>query len=475
MNTLKNNTYSWNDSIEITLSNGGLFELKLSDNRDAEYMGYTCESCGSPTTLAFWNCGSCANPFEPKDIKEAKSLFPDIKVAIEDPNRLVYMLTHRSWLCLQCESFNTNLPWENAYNSEVDCINCGKNYEAWKDILFEDTVSSNPKSSALDFKNKILDIISDHRMSEKKQRELPLQQKTYWNRNISHTKTSYSSHYRQEVIASPEWRNKIKLLAGILGTSSLLYILYYGLVQKVDYDIKVSWHNWSNLRYVDRYWPQSDDGWEARINPSDYDNFKITRTVSKEAPWDSYEVVIGQERVEDTSVCERYDNPREQCNNPSETCSYATVNGVTVKGNCYTPAPSCYTPSKTCEQYGTKLEDVKETRYNKHPYIDFNYTDWGVVESLPNSWIGKNPEWKKSKKYSDIDTNSLLRYREISSKSKRTIKIIIQSWWDQTIQLPHNQWMRLDSWDSCTSQWTRWRWVSTADILDVIDECERVK
>gem|GEM_PF-4838555 len=69
------------------------------------------------------------------------------------------------------------------------------------------------------------------------------------------------------------------------------------------------------------------------------------------------------------------------CYDTPGRCKHAVINGVSVQ-SCGESTRSCTTPSKSCVSYGTKDEDVYETRYNKHPYISFTYKAWEEIDSL---------------------------------------------------------------------------------------------
>jgi len=74
--------------------------------------------------MANGECGHCASPFEPKDLEEAKSIGHDSgkKVVVESLERLIFLLTHRSWMCKQCDSLNMNYP--RSGDTSCNCINC---------------------------------------------------------------------------------------------------------------------------------------------------------------------------------------------------------------------------------------------------------------------------------------------------------------------------------------------------------------
>jgi len=478
--------YTWNDEIEITLSNGMPFKMKLSDNKDAKYMWYICQSCGWETTLAEWNCWSCGNPFEPRDLKEAKSLFPEVKVQIEDPNRLVWYMMHRSWLCLQCDSYNANLPRDDIHSEETSCINCGHGYESGYDLLFEDSLASNPNSSAQQFKDSMLRVIDAHRnppqiqvQAGEKSSNASYGNEQWWMEDApkprNHNKRNRASHAVRESqeITSPLWRNKGKIFLSVFWAAGIWYLVNYGFIEKVSYDIEVTGHLWTSTQYLEKYQEQTDDDWEKDVNSSNYDDFELIRRVQREASWDSYTVITGTRQVEDSSNCLKYDSPEEICSTPSEQCDSATINGVTVTGNCYTPAPSCYTPAKTCESYGTKPEDITETRYREHPYIYFSYMEWQVISSALQEtwWLYDEITWKESPSHPYVENDRNLRY--VQQPIVYTVKFDVEWQESDDINLPRSAWQEISTWISCSIDGTRWWWISSSNFLEAIQACDR--
>jgi len=457
--------YSWDDSIEIVLSNWVRFKMKLSDNKSATYMWYICQSCLWETTLAEWNCGSCANPFEPRDIKEAKSLFPEVKVQIEDPNRLAWYMNHRSWLCLQCDSYNANLPRNNTHSEETSCINCWHQYESGFDLLFEDALANDPDSSTQKFKDSILSIIETHRNPPKPQNR---DTRKWWVKDKSKEKTT-SDRNR---LSSPLWRNKWKIFLGVFWVAGLWYLIHYWFIEKVNYDLRIIGHQWTSTQYLEKYQQQTDDGWERDISSGDYNDFKLVRKTQKEASWDPYTATVGTREVTDYDNCLKYDTPEEICTTPTEQCDYATVNGITVKGNCSTPEASCHTPAKTCEAYWTKPENITEIRYHEHPYIYFSYMNWETISNaLIKTWgLNNQIGWENSSLYPNIEDNKLFRYQQ----EPIDYKIIFKFEWTgkDSISLPQETWKDIESWVECAIEWTRWWWINTNDFLLNIQNCK---
>jgi DNA-directed RNA polymerase subunit RPC12/RpoP len=110
LNTSNHKEYSWSDTVMFYHSNGQSFPISLSSVRNTDYVGYVCSSCKSHTTLAAGKCGSCGNPFEPLDLREAKELFPSVQVKEDNPDRVAFLLLHRAWICTTCNSYNVNYP-----------------------------------------------------------------------------------------------------------------------------------------------------------------------------------------------------------------------------------------------------------------------------------------------------------------------------------------------------------------------------
>lgn len=440
------NWYDWDDSIQVHHSSGNVFSVQLSKVRDtATFVWYTCTSCWQPTTLAWWNCWSCWNPFETLDLNEAKSLFPTVSVRENNPDRVAYLLLNRAWVCMQCNSYNVSYPrtWD---HSLISCVNCGNSYQEWESILLEDgDIVLEWVDPVQNFREKIMRIIE-----EKKNPPV-----------VSHVRTpSYSTSFSspamstRESYQTPEKRNKLAIVSWILGAWLVSWLVYYGMIQEVDKQIQILWHSWERVISVEQYIRQSWANWERDVNKNSLDGFVLVSRVNKEASWDSYEVKTWTKEVTDYSSCTSYDT---SCTSSTVTLS----SGVVVDG-----PRSC---TKTCSSYGTKTEPIMETRYRRHPYIEYTYMWWKQTDNLTTTWIDKQPYWHNWGKYT-FDGKHI---RQGSRSEEYVVQLEDSDKNRESINLPYPSWQSLNVWESCDVKATRWLWVKTSSLVDTITNCRK--
>ncbi len=456
MNSLQQNTYTWEDTITIILSNGLDFKIKLSDLKDSEYIWYTCSSCGEETTLANGECGSCLSPFEPQDIEEAKSITHDTKkkVKIESLERLIFILNHRSWMCKQCNSFNMNYPrWIDVSQVSCGCINCWKTFTPGESLLFEDGYSdSDIESATADFSKQMNQIIQKESLS-----------KNWDNENIQ-------SHIHHRNPINSHIRNKLKVIVwSFWWVWILLYVLNHAFFEEVNHDFEILSHSSLRTIGVEKHLSKTSGGWERDISSLSYDNFEIINRYQKEDSSDSYKVQIGTKMVEDTSNCLNYDDPLPVCSIVPEDYDYAVVNWLQVKWN-YTPAhEQCISPEKSCIEYGEKPEAIMETRYHKHPYVHFSYTQWEEIKREWEPILWKIPKWPDMSMY-DFSQADL---REWKHRESYSVTISYNNKKKQ-IQLGEDitTWNSLDEWYACTIEASRAYTITAATLKNIESICE---
>ena len=450
-------SYTWDDSITVRLSNGIDFKIKLSDHKNAEYVGYVCTSCWESTTLANWECGHCASPFEPKDLEEARNIGhnSDGKAKVESLERLIFMLTHRSWMCKQCDSLNQNYPRAaNVTSGTCNCVHCWRGFVEGESILFEDGYSENDIQSATrDYSEKIRETVKED--TEKSAN------------NFQSDSVHSSNRYEFENSDISHKKNKLKVLIWAFGWGVILsYAVYYGFIEKVDYDFEIIDHSSLRTIGIDKYVSKTGEEWERYISPSRYEDFKVTEEYLKEDKSDSYEVQTWTKWVIDRSNCTGYDNPVQQCEIIPEDCDYAVINWVEAK-SCTPASKSCYTPSKSCISYGEKEVPEMETRYNKNLYVEFSYKKWEEVNRIWKRISWKKSAWPDMSQY-DFSPSTIREWTHQESYSV----VIEYNDSKKDMNINEGTWNSLNSWDWCIIQSTRAKWI-TVDMLKRIDEiCE---
>lgn len=439
-------SYNWNDEISVVLSSWQIIPVTLNQVKENDFVGYICSSCKSPTTLAEWKCGSCGNPFEPLELDEAKELFPSVAVKEIDPNRIAYLLLHRGWICLYCNSYNVNFPRTGSNGEWCNCVNCGAGFENWKSILLEDSdVLDISEDTVANFRQKVLSII-ESRKPKQPQPTRPTSPRVIRN----HLATQFSS----PVMAHPSTRNKWMILTGALwGVLIISYLVYEGFIKEHDAEITILWHAWERVVRIEKYDERGGSDWKKNVNPNSYAWFRVVNTILKEAPWDSYEVQVGTKPAKDTSNCLSWNK---SCSTPTSTLS----GGVTVRGK-----ETCV--KTTCATYGTKMVPNMVTHYRKHQFVEFRYMDWWAHLSLSTEGNDKTPYWHSTANYT-IDNTTL----RLGSKSESyRIALRDEKGKQETLTLPFEVWNKLSPGTTCNVKSTNWWWVVTNSVKAAVESC----
>lgn len=453
-NTPDEHKYSWDDSIEFLHSDGQSFSVPLSSVKNTDYVGYLCSSCKSPTTLADGKCGSCGNPFEPLDIREAKELFPSVQVREKNPDRVAFLLLHRAWVCNTCNSYNVNYPRTGGAEG-VSCINCGNHYDQSADILLDDgdILTEWVGDPVANFRNKILEIIE-------RRRPRRVKQSSWWIATVSYRPVSQSWIHKDDIDTNG-WeqtdtvlsRNKWKILIWNL-SMALIYMVYYGFIEEIGTEIQVAGHEWERVIHIEGYREQTGSGWEKDINPNSYAEFLVTNRSMREAPWTWRQIQIGTKSVTDYWNCTA---THKSCTSSKTT----TSTGVTIEW-----PKSC---TESCTKYGTKQEPVMKTIYENKPYLKYRYMDWVVVSSPKSIGTDKKPHWPETNWYNLDGSNQRLGTRNESYK----ITVTPEDGKTEKLSVPFDTWNKLSESDRCPANATRWWGVVTKSITQRISECLR--
>lgn len=451
------NRYYWDSVISVYHSNGTVFSVQLWKLRDtATFVWYTCTSCGQHTTLAGWNCWSCWSPFEIKDLNEAKSLFPTVSVRENNPDRVAFLILHRAWVCMSCNSYNVNYPrtWD---HSHISCINCGDSYKTWESILLEDgEFVLEWEDPVKNFQEKILGIIEGKKKSPAVSRvwNPPTPPFPYPSSSANSSPIPQTPKELYQTIATPEKRNKVAIVSWILGAGFISWLVYHGMIQEIDQKIQILWHSWERVIPVEKYIRQSWEDWEKNVNTQNLDEFVLVSRVNKEANWDPYEVEIWTKSVTDYS----------NCISSKLSCSSSKV---TLSGGIVVDGPeSCTT---TCDAYGTKPVPIMEKRYHKHPYIEYTYMWWKLTDTLITTGTDKKPHWHNWGNY----TFDGKHVREGARKEKYVVHLVNSDNKWENLQVPYPSWQALNEWMYCNVKATRWLWVKTSSLVDSIANCKK--
>ncbi len=439
----KPDAYSWDDIVEVRHSSGQLIPVKLSSIKDSDYVWYTCSSCGESTTLAWGQCGACGNPFEPLDLKEAKKVFPTVALQETNPDRVVYLLLHRAWICLQCTSYNVNYP-RSSQTGDVWCVNCWHVFERWNDLLLEDSdILLDSQDTVANFRERILALIES-----RQSRRVDSGWVWYW---IHQSSTVWWFAPASKPKVNSLQRNKWGIVTGIL-SAGLLYTIYYGFIEEIGTEISIVGHDWERNINIEGFIQKKSEWWKKDITPSSFHSFRVINQRQKEAPWDSYEVQIGTKSETDYSKCT---SQSKICTTPKTTLS----TWVTVSWS-----EQCTT---ICNGYGTKSVPVMDKRYRSHPYIEFAYMDWSVVKTHPTAWSDKEPYWHNTESYKFDNTT----IRLWSQSENYKVKVVSYKWEKDTVKLPQWAWMKLNEWDTCPAKATRWWWVISKSVVELLNSC----
>ena len=412
-----------NTSIRIALDSGVVLNLTEKQARNSRFIWYQCTNCRQMTTLAEGKCGNCGSSFEPRDPRELATVKTVDWFIEKDWERIVFLLTHRAWVCSYCRCTNTNYPREWSTES-VGCIHCGNKFTEWKDTLLPDgeIVEAGWNRAVESFKKRAQNVFWP------KPWNAPIFQKIDENEKYQFNKSKW------------------QIVAGIFGSGLLAWALYYGFIQEHNIEVTVAGQQWAREIDIEKYVAQQGEWWQEHTNSSSYQHFEIIWTVMREAPWDSYEVQVGTREVTDSSVCL----------NEQETCDKTEV---TVSGWATVDWPEYCTTS--CIQYGTKSEPVMETRYHMHPYIYFRYMDWKVVNTLTTSGDNTNVYWANTTDYRfDNKTIRIWNYRQ-----SYMLDISWNEWQKETVtNIPYEMWKKLAPWTTCHATATRWWGIKDSKI-----------